>query len=72
MTCLQCIDRPVRPARDLCARDMVDQAATLRIKASDQMPRLALVERIRSQIASGAYDFNGKLDQVLERMIDML
>ena len=72
MTCLQDIDRPIRAARNLCASDVIDQAALLRMKAIDSSPRMELVARIRAEIASGQYDANGKLNVVLERMLDMM
>jgi anti-sigma28 factor (negative regulator of flagellin synthesis) len=65
---------PVRRGEDTVE---VSSMASLMSKKTDAGDRLSappirtgLVERLRSEIASGTYDVDSKLDAALDRMID--
>lgn len=71
MTCLQHstrFDERIRPFQ--LANDATK--ASGRLGAGDpHHPRMRLVARIRRQIADGTYDVEGKLDLVLDRMLQL-
>ena len=62
-----------RSAIQVAAGDRVDFSAHARLLGRiRELPeaRLALIERIRAELATGRYESPGKLDQALDQLLD--
>jgi len=63
------------PAADVRSRDQVELSATGTVLAElhdDQEMRIEKVARVRSELQNGIYTVEGKLEAVLDRVLDDL